>query len=112
MEYAFGLEGPVLFVDVPRKMFNPEYQRIPCIPMEVQVRSEIGDIVSPDRLQEVPERIERLLEDGAVRKNRIIEARSRWLYNLGSSGKVGAEYISSTADNLRNGAGPWAKTSR
>lgn len=110
LEYAFGLERPVLFVDVPRKVFNPEYERLPCIPMEVQVRSEIGDIVSPDRLWEVPERIERLLEDTAVRKDRIIEARSRWVYNLGSSGKVGAEYISSTADNLRMEQTPTAKT--
>ena len=108
-EYAFGLERPVLFVDVPRKVFNPEYERIPCTPMEVQVRSEIGDIVSPDRLQEVPDRMESLLEDTGVRKDRIIEARSRWVDNLGSSGKVGAEYISRKADNLSNGADPGRK---
>jgi len=109
LEFAFGLERPVLFVDVPRKVFNPEYERLPCIPMEVQVRSEIGDIVSPDRLREVPERIERLLKDTDVRKNRIIEARSKWVYNLGSSGKVGAEYISRTADNLSNGVNSGGK---
>tara|TARA_Y100000588_G_scaffold395015_1_gene519148 strand:- start:7572 stop:8753 length:1182 start_codon:yes stop_codon:yes gene_type:complete len=108
-EYAFGLERPVLFVDVPRKVFNPEYERITCTPMEVQARSEIGDIVSPDRLQEVPDRIESLLEDTGVRKGRIIEARSRWVYNLGSSGKVGAEYISRKADNLSNGTDPGQK---
>ena len=108
-EYAFGLERPVLFVDVPRKVFNPEYERITCTPMEVQVRSEIGDIVSPDRLHEVPDRMESLLEDTGVRKDRIIEARSRWVYNLGSSGKVGAEYISRKADNLSNGAEPGQK---
>ena len=90
-------------------MFNPEYERIPCTPMEVQVRSEIGDIVSPDRLQEVPDHMESLLDDTGVRKDRIIEARSRWVYNLGSSGKVGAEYISRKADNLSNGADPGRK---
>ena len=108
-EYAFGLERPVLFVDVPRKVFNPEYERITCTPMEVQARSEIGDIVSPDHLQEVPDRMESLLEDTGVRKGRIIEARSRWVYNLGSSGKVGAEYISRKADNLSNGTDPGQK---
>ena len=79
------------------------------MPIEVQVRSEIGDIVSPDRLREGPERRDRLLEDTSVRKDRIIEARSRWVYNLGSSGKVGAEYISRKADNLSNGADPGRK---
>jgi len=109
LEYSFGLERPVLFIDVPRKVFNPEYERLPCIPLEVQVRSEIGDIVSPDRLWEVPERIERLLEDSGLNKDRTSEARSRWVYNLGSSGKVGAEYISNTAESLRNGVDPSKK---
>ena len=54
LEYAFGLERPVLFVDVPRKVFNPKYERIGCSPMEVQVRFEIGDIVLLDRLRESP----------------------------------------------------------
>jgi YidC/Oxa1 family membrane protein insertase len=103
LEYAFGLERPVLFVDVPRKVFNPEYECLSCVPIEIQVRSEIGDIVSPDRLQEVPERISRMLKDPEIKKQNIIEARSRWVYNLGSSGKVGAEYISKTADRLRYG---------
>ena len=106
LEYAFGLERPVLFIDVPRKVFNPEYERLPCIPMEVQVRSDIGDIVSPDRLREVPERIKGLLDDTAARKDRIIKARSQWVYNLGSSGNAGAEYISNTADTLRKGSDP------
>ena len=58
LEYAFGLERPVLYIDVPRKVNNPEYQRIDCMPIEVGLRSEIGAVVAPDRLQETPYRVD------------------------------------------------------
>ena len=102
LEFAFGLERPVLFVDVPRKVFNPEYERLSCEPMEVQVRSEIGDVVSPDRLSDVPERISNLLRDPQQKQKQIRNARSNWTYNLSASGKVGAEYIKETALKLRD----------
>ena len=102
LEYAFGLGRPVLFVDVPRKVFNPEYEQISCTPLEVQVRSRIGDVVSPDRLREVPERIERLFDESTDRQDRLEDLRTQWVFNLGSSGKIGAEYISNTADGMKN----------
>jgi len=93
LEYAFGLERPVLFVDVPRKVNNPEYERLTIEPIEVQIRTEIGDVVSPERLSEVPGLVEKLCENPGDRKEHIRDLRSRWIYNVGSSGKVAADYI-------------------
>jgi hypothetical protein len=42
----------VVFVDLPRKVNNPAYQDIPCEPLEVAIREEIGVVVSPERLAE------------------------------------------------------------
>jgi YidC/Oxa1 family membrane protein insertase len=102
---AFGLERPVLFVDVPRKVFSPDYEQLGCIPMEVRVRSDIGEVVSPDALADIPGRIEKLFADPAARRSRIQEARSRWVYNVGASGRVGAEYIARSSEEVRSGAG-------
>lgn len=102
LEYAFGLGRPVLFVDVPRKVFNPEYKQISCTPLEVQVRSLIGDVVSPDRLREIPERIERLFGKSTDSQDQLEQLRTKWVFNIGSSGKIGAEYIANTADGMRN----------
>ena len=93
LEYAFGLERPVLYIDVPRKVNNPEYQRIDCEPIEVKLRPEIGEVVAPDRLQEVPYWVEVLCRESSTWKQRIRESRSRWVYNVGSSGAVGARYL-------------------
>jgi len=47
LEYAFGLNKPVLFVDVPRKVNNPDYEQIPLTPLEVTIRDQIGQIYDP-----------------------------------------------------------------
>jgi len=47
LEYAFGLNKPVLFVDVPRKINNPDYEQIPLTPLEVSVREKIGRVYHP-----------------------------------------------------------------
>ena len=98
LEYAFGLERPVLYIDVPRKVNNPEYERIPCVPIEVKLRPEIEAIVQPDRLEEVPERVEELCGNPAAWREKIRELRSRWVYNVGASGKVGAAYIAQASE--------------
>jgi YidC/Oxa1 family membrane protein insertase len=97
LEYAFGLERPVLFVDVPRKVNNSEYERIPCVPIEFRLRPEIGEVVSPDRLSDVPQMVERLCQNPDDRKEQIRELRSHWIYNLGFSGEVAAAYIAEKA---------------
>ena len=99
LEYAFGLERPVLFVDVPRKVNNPEYEKIPCVPIEVALRSEIGKVVSPDHIAAVPELVELLCRNPGDWKERIRQLRSRWIYNVGTSGKVAASYIAKVAES-------------
>jgi hypothetical protein len=98
LEYAFGLERPVIFIDVPRKVLNPDYKEISCVPVEVSLRDEIGAVVSVDALHEVPSHIERLCGDLSGQRERLRELREEWVYNVGSSGSVGAEYIAQAAD--------------
>jgi hypothetical protein len=40
LEYAFCTERPVLFVDVPRKVNNPEYEQIAREPIEIGIREK------------------------------------------------------------------------
>ncbi|MFQ5916307.1 MAG: CDP-glycerol glycerophosphotransferase family protein [Candidatus Binatia bacterium] len=98
LEYAFGLERPVLFVDVPPKVNNPYYGDIPYEPLEVAIRSEIGLIVSPDRLSEIPAKIEKLCDDSEAFRKPIRHVRTHTVYNIGTSGAVGASYIAQIAD--------------
>ncbi len=45
LDYSFGLDKPVLFVDVPRKVNNQDYAELEIEPFEVGIREQIGAIV-------------------------------------------------------------------
>ncbi len=49
LDYAFGLNKPVIFVDVPRKVNNPDYKELDIEPFEAQIREKIGTIVSSNK---------------------------------------------------------------
>ena len=84
LDYAFGLEKPVLFVDVPRKVNNPGYKNIPITPFEVRIRETIGTIVDPDDLQALE-----TFDVKPLPKN----IADKYVFNVGSSDIVGAKEI-------------------
>jgi hypothetical protein len=79
LDYSFGLDKPVLFTDVPRKVNNPEYEQINIEPFEVMFRAKSG-VISGDF--ELPP-----LQEGS-----IFDADAH-VFNVGRSAKVGAKEI-------------------
>lgn len=49
LDYAFGLQKPVAFVDVPRKVNNLDYEAIGIEPFEVKMRETIGAVMKNDK---------------------------------------------------------------
>jgi len=93
LEYAFSVERPVLYVDVPKKVRNPSYQDIPHIPLEVSIRADVGNIISPSEIESLPERINELLEKSEAFSHKIKNIRDEKIFNVGKSAKNGAEQI-------------------
>jgi YidC/Oxa1 family membrane protein insertase len=44
LEFAWGLEKPVLFIDVPRRIRNPNWHELGIEPIESAVRDQVGEI--------------------------------------------------------------------
>jgi hypothetical protein len=53
LEYAFTFERTVIFIDVPKKILNPNWSDIKIEPIEISIRDEIGHIVTPNNLEEI-----------------------------------------------------------
>ena len=98
IEYALGLEKPVLFVDLPRRIRNPDWQALGIEPQEASFRELAGDIVSPEQLAEAPEKIARLLENQQDFRQTMEKLRSQMVFNIGSSIELGAREIARLAD--------------
>ncbi len=100
LEYAFGLERPVVFIDLPRKVNNPEYEKINCVPLEVSVRSKIGKVINVEELPEIPHAIRTLCEDRTAFREQIAKVLRESVYNLGHSAEAGVDAILHIVDSL------------
>ena len=98
IEYALGLEKPVIFIDLPRRVRNPDWEVLEIEPQEAAFRELAGDIVSPQALDEIPQKIDRLLQDQDSFRLRMQKLRSQMVFNIGDSIQLGAAEIARLAD--------------
>ena len=91
-EYAFTFERPVVLIDTPKKILNPDSGDITMEPIEISIREKIGHVVSTNNLEKIPEIIKNL-ENENLLSEQIRKIRSETVYNIGNSAKIGAEII-------------------
>jgi YidC/Oxa1 family membrane protein insertase len=92
-EYAFVCERPVIYIDVPKKSHNKEYEKIGLVPFEISIRDKIGEVVSVQNIETIPDRIEFLYSNSNNFENKIQKIRNDAIFNIGESGKVMASEI-------------------
>ena len=92
LEYAFGFLKPVVYIDVPIRVRNEDFNAINLPAFEVEMRSKTGNIVSPEKLTDIPNIIKNLSNDDSFRKS-CAALRKKSVFNIGTSGSVGANYL-------------------
>lgn len=92
-DYALGLEKPVLFIDVPPKSRNDSWPELGMEPFEMQVRSRLGALLAPDRLEQAPALVRELAGGRDAFRQAIAGLRGQCVYNLGHSGPAAAQAI-------------------
>ena len=92
LEYAFGFLKPVVYIDVPIRSRNADYNAINLPAFEVEMRSKTGKIVTPEKIADIPNLITNLNGDDSFQKN-ITKLRKKSVFNLGTSGSVGANFL-------------------
>jgi hypothetical protein len=91
LDYSFGLGKPVLFIDVPRKVNNPEYELLDIVPFEVWIRDNIGKTHSADQLDSLSDSVNEVLSSDAYADIDSIAQQN--VFNIGKSAQVGAKYL-------------------
>ena len=81
----------------PQKAVNPDWQDLDLVPFEDVIRREIGHIVREEEIETVPAVIEASLAERAATRERVLAARERHVFNIGSSAKVAADYLAALA---------------
>ena len=105
-DFSLGLLRPVLFVDVPRKINNPNYLKLEMDPIEVSSRNKLGAILPLDQLNEIGHYAQTMIEDASNWEKHLFRYRKEFVYSVGVSGTIGAQAmidILRSSPNIYNG---------
>ena len=102
IEYAFGLEKPIIFIDIPPRVRNPNWREIQSEPLEMSIREKVGQVVCPSKLDELPSSISQLLNEDQLSSSLIKSLREEFIYNLSRSEITGREEIKRLLKTLKN----------
>jgi hypothetical protein len=100
LELGLALEKPVLFVDVPPKMKNPDYERLGITPVEMALRDKLGHVVRPEDVHLSAELIEGMMLE--INRPDYDVLRDEVLFNIGNGASVTARGIAAIADRRSN----------
>ncbi|MBD5504994.1 MAG: preprotein translocase YidC [Lachnospiraceae bacterium] len=93
-EYAFSTLKPVLFINTPMKIVNPDYQQLETVPIDIELRDRVGISIAVENIEnEIVAAVDRLLADEQFSHNSMQKLKEQYIYNVGISGKVGAKYM-------------------
>lgn len=92
-EFSYTTYKPVLFIDTPMKIMNPEYQNIDTVPINIWVRNEIGMVADLNKLNEIPEKVDYMLAHSDEYYDRIDKLVHEYVYHLDESAPYDAQYI-------------------
>jgi YidC/Oxa1 family membrane protein insertase len=92
-EFAYTTKRPVLFINTPMKVMNPEYQKIDTVPLNILLRDCIGKSLDVDRMDEIKDVVDELLQNSEKYYTIIDKFVKTYVYNPGESAATGAKYI-------------------
>ena len=98
IEFAFVYERPIIFIDVPQKIQNKNFNSIEMEPFEISIRNQIGRVVKMDEIENLDKILSEL--NSNFKSNNIISIRDKSIFNIKKSYTVGADYIESIIDKI------------
>lgn len=92
-EFAFATQKPVLFIDTPPKVNNPNYTKFKAQPLDITLRTKAGLSLGLDELDKTEETVALLLEQSGQYRENILTCRQEVLPQYGRSGELSGKYI-------------------
>jgi hypothetical protein len=93
-EYALGTLRPVLFVDTPQKIFNPEWEQVGLPSFERAMREEVGAVIATADVASAGAVAGRAATNDLINRAELARLVESTVYNSGQSAAAGARAIS------------------
>ena len=92
-EFCFTTKKPVLFIDTPMKVMNPDWEKIEEKPMNIVRREEVGKVLGTGEIEHAAEAAEALLREREKYRESISRCLAESVYSPGESARIEANYI-------------------
>ena len=92
-EFAFVTKRPVLFINTPMKVMNPEWDKIKTKPINITLRSVIGRELETDNIGAVNDTIAEMLANKEQYRETIDRTFHEHVFNVGKSRQLCGKYI-------------------
>ncbi|MBP5787878.1 MAG: preprotein translocase YidC, partial [Kiritimatiellae bacterium] len=104
-EYAFTTRRPVLFVNTPMKVVNPEWEKIGLPPVNITFRDLVGVSVDPGAFDRIPAILDDFLAHPGKFADSIDSTLRTYFFNPGHAGEAAGRYILQTLINRKKQKG-------
>ena len=92
-EFAFVTKRPVLFINTPMKVMNPEWEEIKTKPINITLRNVIGVSIEPTETAKINKVISEMLSSSEKYREVITNTLNEHVFNVTRSGKLCGAYI-------------------
>lgn len=92
-EFSFATKRPTLFVNTPMKVMNPDFEQLGIVPIDIEIRDQIGRSISPEQTEHIEKLVSELIRDKDAYTIQIEGAMQECLATIGNSGQIGGQYI-------------------
>ena len=93
LEFALGLERPVVSIATPAKIHNPGRDRIALPLFEDVIRKNMGSVLDLKDLDKLPDVVLALHAQFSEWRSNLAQTRQKNIYNVGKSAEIMADYI-------------------
>ena len=92
-EFALSTLKPVLYINTPMKVMNPEYDRIDVVPFDIRIRAQLGGELELAGLNQAAAAAAELLAHPEKYRDIIQSVKKREIYNLGRGAEAAGLYL-------------------
>lgn len=92
-EFAFTTKRPVLFINTPMKIMNPDYDKIATVPLNISMRNVLGKAIEVNELDKVNGIIDEFIKNRESYREIITSTLNERVFNVGDSKRIYGKYV-------------------
>ena len=100
-EFALSTLKPVMYINTPMKVMNPEYDKIDVVPFDIRIRAQLGGELELSDLDKAGAMAWDLLSHPEEYREIIQNVKTREIYNLGHGAEAAGRYIVKRLETLK-----------